>query len=800
MRSLRLALLLLAAAGIAEARVLQFVEVDRNGVGAVQGMNGPAGLALSADGASLYVAASASDAIAVFHRDAASQGLAFVEAQVDGANGVQGLAGARAVAVSPDGRNVYATGYVGDALVTFVRDTTTGALTFAHVLHDGVAKVNGLDGGRALAVSPDGAHVYVGGGAEDAIALFHRDPATGKLAFVDAVRNGGAVSGLGGVRALALSPDGATLYAAGERDDSLVAFARDAATGALAFVQAVTDGVDGVNGINGASGVAVAPDGRRVYATGIVDNALAVFRRDPATGRLAFDEMIRDGVDGADGLHNASGVEVSADGHGIYALGHFDDAIAVFRPGCGNGVLDPGEECDDGNDVDGDCCSSTCRFEHAGSTCADDGNGCTDDVCDGAGACTHPNNTAPCDDGLFCTVGDVCKDGVCGGTTRDCAAVRNDCNDAVCDENANACVPVPKADGTSCSDGSACTRTDACVAGRCVGGDPVVCAPGDQCRQDGVCDPATGVCTNAPRPDGTSCDDGDACTRRDACVAGSCRGADPVRCEADACHEAGTCDPATGLCSGATRPDGTACDDGNVCTAGDVCRAGTCTGVALPDRDHDGICDAADDCPDFADPEQRDADHDGVGDRCECTDTAPGHCIPGGGDARSDCLVEWNPTGPVVLTPNKHGVRAVLRCVDGDPSCDRDGTVDGKCTFGIALCLANADPRLHGCRPSDVRSLQLLGPSFDAGASTLARTNTLAVVRALGTLGLSAKGDGLVVAADDTSAIAAPCSAPAELVVPAPAGAKGVVRKTFRLRAEAADGRRDADRVTLECR
>ncbi|HVM95652.1 MAG TPA: hypothetical protein VMT89_04655, partial [Candidatus Acidoferrales bacterium] len=57
---------------------------------------------------------------------------------------------------------------------------------------------------------------------------------------------------------------------------------------------------------------------------------------------------------------------------------------------CGNGVLDPGEQCDDGNLVDGDCCSSLCLFEASGSSCADDGSACTADQCDGAGSCIHP--------------------------------------------------------------------------------------------------------------------------------------------------------------------------------------------------------------------------------------------------------------------------------------------------------------------------------------------------------------------------------------------------------------------------
>jgi len=30
---------------------------------------------------------------------------------------------------------------------------------------------------------------------------------------------------------------------------------------------------------------------------------------------------------------------------------------------CGNGTLDAGEQCDDGNTADGDGCSATCQLE-----------------------------------------------------------------------------------------------------------------------------------------------------------------------------------------------------------------------------------------------------------------------------------------------------------------------------------------------------------------------------------------------------------------------------------------------------
>ena len=50
----------------------------------------------------------------------------------------------------------------------------------------------------------------------------------------------------------------------------------------------------------------------------------------------------------------------------------------VCAPGlcCGNGTLEPGETCDDGNQTGGDCCSATCTAEPAGTACSD-GNACT---------------------------------------------------------------------------------------------------------------------------------------------------------------------------------------------------------------------------------------------------------------------------------------------------------------------------------------------------------------------------------------------------------------------------------------
>ena len=93
-----------------------------------------------------------------------------------------------------------------------------------------------------------------------------------------------------------------------------------------------------------------------------------------------------------------------------------------------------------------------------------------------------------------------------------------------------------------------------CQAGACTGGEPVVCTASDQCHTRGTCDPATGACSNPNAPNGTRLQRRQRLHRQtgtgDSCRTASAPAANPVVCTAsDQCHAAGTCDPATGVCS-----------------------------------------------------------------------------------------------------------------------------------------------------------------------------------------------------------------------------------------------------------
>ena len=99
---------------------------------------------------------------------------------------------------------------------------------------------------------------------------------------------------------------------------------------------------------------------------------------------------------------------------------------------CGNAIVEPGEQCDDGNTTDGDCCSSACQFDGSGSGCTDDGDACTTDLCDGGGVCEHV---------VVGSGGDPDGDGVCSSADNCPSTANADQTDLDGDGLGDACDP-----------------------------------------------------------------------------------------------------------------------------------------------------------------------------------------------------------------------------------------------------------------------------------------------------------------------------------------------------------------------
>ncbi len=314
---------------------LSYIGRVRQGAGGVSGLKYPFGLDLSPDGRQLYAAGYAQHSILVFDRDKGSGALSFAGRKRQGASegtaSIDGIIGPRDVAVSPDGRNVYAVGFAGHTLAVFERLPGSGQLIWMERHKDGLGGVDGLRNALAVTVAPDGRHVYVAGNGDDAVAVFSRSLTDGALSFVERQRDGVmGVDGLAGVSAIAVSPNGRFLLASAIDDDALTVFSRNPTSGALTFIARYRDGIDGVDGLKGANDLAISPDGRHVWTAALTDDALALFECDPDTGLLTWLEMAQDGQGGVDGLDRAHGLTLDPRSRHIYCAGMSDDALAAF--------------------------------------------------------------------------------------------------------------------------------------------------------------------------------------------------------------------------------------------------------------------------------------------------------------------------------------------------------------------------------------------------------------------------------------------------------------------------------------
>ena len=86
----------------------------------------------------------------------------------------------------------------------------------------------------------------------------------------------------------------------------------------------------------------------------------------------------------------------------------------------------------------------------------------------------------------------------------------------------------------------------------------------DQCHVPGICNTATGVCTNPNANDGTICSDGNACTTPDTCLAGTCVGAGPLDCNDHKECTDDLCDAVDG-CLHSNFPPNTVCEVNGKC-------------------------------------------------------------------------------------------------------------------------------------------------------------------------------------------------------------------------------------------
>jgi len=151
---------------------------------------------------------------------------------------------------------------------------------------------------------------------------------------------------------------------------------------------------------------------------------------------------------------------------------------------CGDGTVDTGEQCDDGNDTNGDGCSAACKTEVAAK--------CGDGTVDAGEQCDDGNATS----GDGCS--SACKTevaGVCGDGTSNLGEQCDDGNTAAGDGCSATCQTEP---ASTCGDGKK-EGAEQCDDSNVVAGDGCSAT----CQIEGA-----GVCGNGQTEAGEECDDG----------------------------------------------------------------------------------------------------------------------------------------------------------------------------------------------------------------------------------------------------------------------------------------------------
>lgn len=209
-------------------------------------------------------------------------------------------------------------------------------------------------------------------------------------------------------------------------------------------------------------------------------------------------------------------------------------ACVAVSGSCGDGTVDDGEQCDDGNAIAFDGCEPTsCTFTCSDDAACNDGRSCNgEEVC---GAASHVcERGAPPAAGTACSTsmvasgvcadqgdGLVCVDAGCGNFVVETGEDCDDGNDVAGDGCETDCTFSCNADA-DCDDGNVCTGMETCDLGThaCATTAPLDCTPPTPC-QGSRCDPVDGCLFALMDGDGdghaptslgacgTDCDDGD---------------------------------------------------------------------------------------------------------------------------------------------------------------------------------------------------------------------------------------------------------------------------------------------------
>ena len=143
---------------------------------------------------------------------------------------------------------------------------------------------------HSINLSPDQRFAIVADLGTDQMYVYKFDPAAGTLTPNTPPTTKTAPAA--GPRHFAFHPDGRHAYSINELNSTITAYTWDGAAGTLSVIDAVSTLPAGFKGENSTAEVVIHPNGKFVYGSNRGHDSIAVFRMDPATGKLTLVEHV----------------------------------------------------------------------------------------------------------------------------------------------------------------------------------------------------------------------------------------------------------------------------------------------------------------------------------------------------------------------------------------------------------------------------------------------------------------------------------------------------------------------------
>jgi 6-phosphogluconolactonase (cycloisomerase 2 family) len=303
---------------------ISFFKVIKCTANGINQLNNVLSMFISPDNRFAFFASSADSSIAIFNRDTITGDLTFWK-RFNHAN----LNNINNIVISMDTNFIYASNHLG-YLVTLKYNRFTSDITYLTMVDLSSFPPSG-GSILKLQVSNNNKYLFaVTTAASSNLFMFVRDTTTGLLTYKTSYHGSFYEnSNTHILKPFTVSNDCKSVYSVSCINNAIQQF--NITNDSLVFVKETTFANTGIAGLKGPSTVEIDKDDKFVYVLSLVNNSISVFDRDKNSGNLSFVRSYKEPNDPVDGLDDGNFIAYSGDDRNFYVTSKPEHSVAAFK-------------------------------------------------------------------------------------------------------------------------------------------------------------------------------------------------------------------------------------------------------------------------------------------------------------------------------------------------------------------------------------------------------------------------------------------------------------------------------------